>query len=479
MKRYSKFVYSLCKIGCIGFGGGSALIPVIEEEIVNKQKLDTKDNIDQDVIVASITPGALPVEIAASIGRRNFGMGGMVMGATAMALPGTLITVLLLTLLSTVQSEFLNMIELMSVGVSVFIMYLLIHFIASMLCECKKESAARERKAILLMVVFFLLVCEKNLYSIFGIGRTPILAVSTLHALLLVFFCIFYSRGRYNIINITVMVVLGIAFLLAHGKAGIISNGYLIRMVEGLMIVLSVWGIGKDIRESRWKFDKNTKVIFHDVVIWIFIFVVFSIPAVIMHIDTLVFLGKGIASAIMSFGGGDAYLTIADGLFVESGMLTEEQYYSQIVPVVNVLPGSILCKTLSGAGYYIGFNLTGSIIAGIFFAIAGFACSIATSCGFFIVIYHLYKNLSSLYVFQMISRWIRPAIAGLLINIMLSLCNQSMKAGAQFGVSKPITLTGLLLLLAVDIVLKKKFKLESIALLAMNIAVVFIMIFCF
>lgn len=46
----------------------------------------------------------------------------------------------------------------------------------------------------------------------------------------------------------------------------------------------------------------------------------------------------------MSFGGGDAYMTIADGIFVGGGMITSQQYYNHIVPAVNVLPGSILCK---------------------------------------------------------------------------------------------------------------------------------------
>ena len=158
MKKLSKFVGAMAKIGSIGFGGGSALIPVIEEEIVHKQKLDTKQNLDTDVIVASITPGALPVEIAASLGRRIFGTKGMVLGSVAMALPGALITVLLLTLLSTVQSEFLKMIDLVSIGISVFIMYLLISYIKSMLQECQKESTARKERAIFLMAVVFLLV---------------------------------------------------------------------------------------------------------------------------------------------------------------------------------------------------------------------------------------------------------------------------------------------------------------------------------
>ena len=82
-------------IGCIGFGGGSALIPVIEKEIADRQGIDEKQNIDKDVVVASITPGALPVEIAASIGRRKFGIRGMIAGAVMMALPGALMTVAL------------------------------------------------------------------------------------------------------------------------------------------------------------------------------------------------------------------------------------------------------------------------------------------------------------------------------------------------------------------------------------------------
>lgn len=80
MKKFRRFLRSMFYIGCIGFGGGSALIPIIEQEIAEKQGLDAKQNIDKDVVVASITPGALPVEIAASIGRRGFGRKGMIAG---------------------------------------------------------------------------------------------------------------------------------------------------------------------------------------------------------------------------------------------------------------------------------------------------------------------------------------------------------------------------------------------------------------
>ena len=61
---------TMLKIGTIGFGGGTALIPVIEEEVVENNGLTDEEEFNKDVIIANITPGALPVEIAAGVGRK-------------------------------------------------------------------------------------------------------------------------------------------------------------------------------------------------------------------------------------------------------------------------------------------------------------------------------------------------------------------------------------------------------------------------
>lgn len=478
MKEYIRFLGSLAKIGCIGFGGGSALIPVIEEELVRKQKLDTKENLDKDVIVASITPGALPVEIVASIGRRRFGTGGMMMAAVMMALPGAFVTILMMTLLSVVQSDLLSVIEIASVGVSAFIIYLLIQYIINTMKSCRKESTLREKKAIFLMLVVFFLAGGKNFYKMLGMTGTPIFAVSTVQILLLAFFCMFYSRSNYNVRNVTIMLVLGAIYLLGNGKSRLISNSYVVWTVEVLMALLAVLGVYQNGKEKKWKFTGDKKQIFGDAVRWMVLLLVFGIVTVLIQKEAIVFLGKGALSALMSFGGGDAYLTIADGLFVESGMITEYQYYSQIVPVVNVLPGSILCKTLAGVGYYIGFNATGNALTGIVFAAAGFVSSIAVSCGFFMVIYQLYDSLQMLWAVQMVSRWIRPIIAGLLLNIMLSLGNQCMAvADTHTNISTWFVLPMLLVLALLNGQMIKKWKLSPILSLVLNIAAAFIVFF--
>lgn len=157
VSQAGQFIRSMFWIGCIGFGGGSALIPVIEKEIADRQGIDEKQNIDKDVVVASITPGALPVEIAASIGRRKFGIRGMIAGAVMMALPGALMTVALVAVLSVFQEKILSVVNMISIGVSVFILYLLFSYIRKMLKDCGEDGKHRKMKAIFLMLGVFVL----------------------------------------------------------------------------------------------------------------------------------------------------------------------------------------------------------------------------------------------------------------------------------------------------------------------------------
>jgi chromate transporter len=239
------------------------------------------------------------------------------------------------------------------------------------------------------------------------------------------------------------------------------------------MVVLSLLGIMQDIWKEQWSYHLEKSMMRKDVRAWLSLLAAFLIPACIINRSALEFAGNGILSAMMSFGGGDAYLTIADGLFVQNGMITEHQYYGQIISAVNILPGSILCKTLSGIGYYTGLNLTGQVSSGVLFAVAGFICSLAASCGFFSIVYYLYDSLITLSVFRMISRWIRPIIAGLLLNIVIALCNQCITTSSALNLSTNWILGGILMLCVADFLWIRRFGKNVFGALLINIVTVF------
>ena len=162
--KFSAFLLNILKIGCLGFGGGSALIPIFEDVFVGENKLDTKENFDKDIIVASLTPGALPIEIASSIGKRNFGKKGMILGGVMMALPGIIASLLLITLLSALQEMIAPVVKCLTVGVSAFIIYLLINYVKSIFAENKTKGKRRFNRSLFVMIAVFVLSGGKCLF---------------------------------------------------------------------------------------------------------------------------------------------------------------------------------------------------------------------------------------------------------------------------------------------------------------------------
>lgn len=363
---YRRFLRAMFRIGCVGFGGGSALIPVIERELVDRQGLDQKERIDRDAVVASVTPGALPVEIAAAVGRRGFGAKGMVGGAVMMALPGAMLAILLVTFLSVFQERIFLLVNVISIAASVYIIRLLLSCLRGIMEEYGADSKKRKYQTLLLMTG----VCVLSFWF------------STIAVLVMAF--------------------------------------------AGVFLISGCRSRGSSVQTVGVKRGGNRRAIRKDVCVWAVFLLLLTMPAMLANPQAAEFFGKGILSVWTSFGGGDAYLTIAEGFFVESQAVSAHQYYSCIVPAVNILPGSILCKTLSAVGYYVGWNLSGSVAEGLLFAMGGFGCSIAASCALFIVVWHLYDYLDGLRFFQVVRRWIRPMIGGLLIKVMIKLISQNL-----------------------------------------------------
>ncbi len=470
-KGLLQFFLSMVKVGCIGFGGGSILIPVIESEVVDRNKFDTKDQYNKDVVVASITPGALPVEIAGSFGRRNFGWRGMLLGGIGIALPGSLLVILMLTVFALVQDKVLRFVEFMTIGVSAFIFLLLTSYVFSVYKKGLARGKAQSLKTLGVIITVFLLVGGKNIYRLLGIDYAPLVAVSTIQLLSLVFFFAFYTRGNYSAKHLIISFVVGAIYLLATGWGKDKIPHIVLIIDEIVMICLAGYGLVSSFIKNKKDVSIDVKKAFGDLFVWLSTVAVIGGLVAIQYPEVVSYILKSMLSVIMSFGGGDAYLTIADGIFVESHMITEQQFYGQLVSVVNVLPGSILCKTLSGVGYYIGQNVGGTMIAGIMFAAVGFACSVAASCGFVNTVYYLYDSLIKLNIFQTISKWITPVIAGLLLNIMISLCNQCMNLSEGLGITRISIMIGLVAGFIVDSLLAHVLKWSTMIILIINLVI--------
>ncbi|WP_284645820.1 chromate transporter [Paenibacillus silviterrae] len=95
--------WSFFKIGPVTFGGGYAMIPLIEREVVEKRKwIKNKDIADIFAISESI-PGAIAINSASFVGFRIAGIPGALAAMTGVLLPTFLIVIALCILFLQVQ----------------------------------------------------------------------------------------------------------------------------------------------------------------------------------------------------------------------------------------------------------------------------------------------------------------------------------------------------------------------------------------
>lgn len=91
---------SFLKIGLLGFGGGSAVAPLIHDEAVTNHHWITDEEFIDILAVSNSLPGPSMVQIASSIGYTVAGDGGMYIAAISIITPMTLMFVLIMLFLN-------------------------------------------------------------------------------------------------------------------------------------------------------------------------------------------------------------------------------------------------------------------------------------------------------------------------------------------------------------------------------------------
>ncbi|GAA4896994.1 hypothetical protein GCM10025789_13560 [Tessaracoccus lubricantis] len=137
------------------------------------------------------------------------------------------------------------------------------------------------------------------------------------------------------------------------------------------------------------------------------------------------FLGLIGLSTVTSFGGGEAYVGVADGFFVASGIVPAAEFYGQAVPVANALPGPILVKIASAVGYSYGLQSGGPQV-GLAFAVAAFVLSVAACCAVAMLLMGGYGRISNSALVRRLGAYVLPVICGLLITTCLSMVRANM-----------------------------------------------------
>ncbi len=85
-------MFVFMKIGIISFGGGYAMIPFLQYEVVSRGWLTQKEIIDM-IAMSQITPGPIATNMATFVGFNQFGVVGAIFATIGVTLPSFILVI--------------------------------------------------------------------------------------------------------------------------------------------------------------------------------------------------------------------------------------------------------------------------------------------------------------------------------------------------------------------------------------------------
>ena len=160
MKKYLDLFLTMLKIGLFTFGGGYAMIALLENEFVEKKKYLERDEFLDMVAIAESTPGPIAINAATYLGYKQLGFLGSIMATVAICIP----SVLIIFAISLFFDAFLSftVVEYAFRGIQVCVIYLIFSAGLKMLKSMKKTvmSVAIVSSVFLCMLIFSLLAVK-------------------------------------------------------------------------------------------------------------------------------------------------------------------------------------------------------------------------------------------------------------------------------------------------------------------------------
>lgn len=101
MKILLDMFVTFAKVGVMTFGGGYAMLPILQREVVENKKWATDEELMDYFAIGQCTPGVIAANTATFIGQKNKGIFGGIIATLGVAFPSIIIISLLAGVIET------------------------------------------------------------------------------------------------------------------------------------------------------------------------------------------------------------------------------------------------------------------------------------------------------------------------------------------------------------------------------------------
>ena len=148
MRELWDLFFTFAKMGLMTFGGGAAMLPILQREVLNKKHWVTEEELMDYYAIGQCTPGIIAVNTATFIGQKQRGILGGIVATLGIVFPSVVIIMILAGIITTVSD--LAWVQNAFAGIRACVCVLILNAVLSLR---KKSVVDRWTMAIFLIVL--------------------------------------------------------------------------------------------------------------------------------------------------------------------------------------------------------------------------------------------------------------------------------------------------------------------------------------
>ena len=151
LKQFLELYFAFVKIGAFTFGGGLAMMPIMQRELIEKRGWVREEELIDYFAIGQSTPGIIAVNVATFVGYKKLGWLGGIIGTLGVVTPSWVIIMLLAGAISSVDKYPLAQRALRGINVAVAAL------LTSVIVKFTKKTIKNFWNALFMLLAFALI----------------------------------------------------------------------------------------------------------------------------------------------------------------------------------------------------------------------------------------------------------------------------------------------------------------------------------
>ena len=170
MKELMNLFWTFCRIGGLTFGGGYAMLPMLQKEVVETHKWATEQELLDYYAVGQATPGVIAVNTATFIGYKEKGILGAIFATSGVVFPSLAIIMSIAGFIDSFSD--LNIVQHAFSGIRVAVGVLILNALVNLV-----KGSVKDILGIILFVATFIISIVFNISVVYIVVASALIGI--------------------------------------------------------------------------------------------------------------------------------------------------------------------------------------------------------------------------------------------------------------------------------------------------------------